>query len=67
MVVHGQEASQEVEQKRERWRDRETETREERKPGKRQGGREWRASLRMIEDVELDGLSGQNWRQGRDR
>lgn len=48
MVVHSQEASQEVEQKRERWRDRETETREERKPGKWQGGREWRASLRMI-------------------
>ena len=67
MVVHGQEASQEVEQKRERWRDRETERREERKPGKRQVGREWRASLRMIYDVELNGLSGQTGDTGTDR
>lgn len=67
MVVHGQEASQEVEQKRERWRDRETEKREERKPGKWQVGREWRASLRMIYDVVLNGLSGQTGDTGTDR
>lgn len=51
----------------EREMDRETEMREERKPGKRQMGREWRASLRMIYDVELNGLSGQTGDTGTDR